>query len=648
MAAFDVSDSSSISMISQTLLPEACVSIEVSGNYAYAACGSSGLQIINISDPVHPIIIGSFDTSDWVGDVAVLGNYIYVSDRNSGLYILDLSSPANPVQIGHFSYGIYNICIRGDYIFATTLNGLLVINISNPESPQLTGSVLSDGTFEEIAILGNFACIASYNGGLQLVNISDLSHPIISGFYDSPDICFNVSTNDRYVYLSDRSAGLLIIDISEPEEPQLIGSYDTPGAPRGSCIIANTVFLADTYALRRINANNPAQPYQNVEYLTPGSILDAVVSNNIAFVIDNSPAFITLNVSDPANPEVLSRIPFSEVPYKLFYANNKVYVACGFSGLQIVNIDNPESVFVDGSFNPGIASCDVFVSGNYAYLANWGNIQILNIFDSGNPVLVGQSTSLGMIKGITVLGDYAYCAEYHSGRLVLLNISTPQNPVITGIYDDTGTYSDVIIDGNYAFITKFDGWMGCCLSINVSDPQNPTYAGNCQWPGAANGLCKYGNYAAVSCGSGGIRIIDISNPINFGINANYNTPSNSLNAFSANNKIFVSDEDALLILGFPFEGIEDAPTLPSSLSLSSYPNPFNAQTTISYSLSESGPVTLTIYNLLGQKVATLFDGVQTVGEHSIVWNATERPSGVYFAKLETEKHKSTSQMVLLK
>jgi photosystem II stability/assembly factor-like uncharacterized protein len=97
------------------------------------------------------------------------------------------------------------------------------------------------------------------------------------------------------------------------------------------------------------------------------------------------------------------------------------------------------------------------------------------------------------------------------------------------------------------------------------------------------------------------------------------------------------------------DGIDDnSPALPFSLSLSSYPNPFNAQTTISYSLPEPGRATLTIYNLLGQKVATLYDGEQTAGEHSLVWDAKSQPSGVYFAKIESERGKSTTQMVLLK
>ena len=93
----------------------------------------------------------------------------------------------------------------------------------------------------------------------------------------------------------------------------------------------------------------------------------------------------------------------------------------------------------------------------------------------------------------------------------------------------------------------------------------------------------------------------------------------------------------------------DLSLTPNTFSLrQNYPNPFNAQTTISYSLSEPGPVTLTIYNLLGQKVATLFDGVQTAGEHRLVWDASDMTSGLYFSRLENGGSGSTAQMILLR
>lgn len=97
-------------------------------------------------------------------------------------------------------------------------------------------------------------------------------------------------------------------------------------------------------------------------------------------------------------------------------------------------------------------------------------------------------------------------------------------------------------------------------------------------------------------------------------------------------------------------GIDDAPSAPPvRLSLSqNYPNPFNATTTISYSLPEPGEVVISIYNLLGQRVATVFQGKQEAGEHMLTCNATDFPSGVYFARLEEAGRSDSIKMVLLK
>ncbi|MBI3194108.1 MAG: exo-alpha-sialidase, partial [Ignavibacteriae bacterium] len=64
-----------------------------------------------------------------------------------------------------------------------------------------------------------------------------------------------------------------------------------------------------------------------------------------------------------------------------------------------------------------------------------------------------------------------------------------------------------------------------------------------------------------------------------------------------------------------------------------YPNPFNSSTVIRYQLSVSGYVTLKVYNLLGQEVATLVDGFQESGSKSEKWNVNGLPSGVYYYRL---------------
>jgi len=80
----------------------------------------------------------------------------------------------------------------------------------------------------------------------------------------------------------------------------------------------------------------------------------------------------------------------------------------------------------------------------------------------------------------------------------------------------------------------------------------------------------------------------------------------------------------------------------------SYPNPFNPTTTISYFLPSPSEIRVDIYNLLGRRVETLFSGRQEVGAHSVRWDGSNSPSGIYFARIETRDHAQSIKMVLLK
>ncbi len=80
-----------------------------------------------------------------------------------------------------------------------------------------------------------------------------------------------------------------------------------------------------------------------------------------------------------------------------------------------------------------------------------------------------------------------------------------------------------------------------------------------------------------------------------------------------------------------------------------YPNPFNPSTNIGFSLPSTTSVTLKVYNLLGQEVATLIDGAKmNIGTHSVLFDAGSLSSGVYFFRIEAGNFNSTKQMMLIK
>jgi hypothetical protein len=91
-------------------------------------------------------------------------------------------------------------------------------------------------------------------------------------------------------------------------------------------------------------------------------------------------------------------------------------------------------------------------------------------------------------------------------------------------------------------------------------------------------------------------------------------------------------------------------TLPASFSLEqNYPNPFNPSTTIRFQIAKTAEVTLKVFNLLGQEVASLFAGTRTPGRYEITFDAHALASGIYFYRLSSSGGGTdTRKMILLK
>ncbi len=108
--------------------------------------------------------------------------------------------------------------------------------------------------------------------------------------------------------------------------------------------------------------------------------------------------------------------------------------------------------------------------------------------------------------------------------------------------------------------------------------------------------------------------------------------------------------DDFTVLSSGEVGIGDRSSdLPREFSLSqNYPNPFNPTTTIGYGLPQASQVNIEIYDLLGRKIVTVDNGVQTAGFHQFVWDASDATSGIYFFKITAGAQTQTRKMLLLK
>jgi Secretion system C-terminal sorting domain len=97
-----------------------------------------------------------------------------------------------------------------------------------------------------------------------------------------------------------------------------------------------------------------------------------------------------------------------------------------------------------------------------------------------------------------------------------------------------------------------------------------------------------------------------------------------------------------------YSDTDNAEIVSQSFTTSNYPNPFNPQTMISFELDLSSHVRIDVYNIKGQKVETIANEQLEAGQHDLVWNAEDAPSGVYFYRVITDTDSATGKMILLK
>ena len=115
---------------------------------------------------------------------------------------------------------------------------------------------------------------------------------------------------------------------------------------------------------------------------------------------------------------------------------------------------------------------------------------------------------------------------------------------------------------------------------------------------------------------------------------------------ASNTSILITTESPVFL---NVEDIDPGKLLPESVYLeNNYPNPFNPSTSFKFGLPEKSEVHLSIYNIMGRRVAALIDGYSDAGIHQVEWNAAGNASGIYFARLTAGGKNFTVKCLLIK
>ncbi|GEP42064.1 carboxypeptidase regulatory-like domain-containing protein [Brevifollis gellanilyticus] len=257
-------------------IPGFANAVAVQGSYAYVAAGASGLQVVDVSDPRNPVIVGSLDTPGNANDVRVSGNLAYVADGTAGLRVISIAKPTAPVSIGSVDTPgeAWDLVLVGTRVYlADGSEGLKVIDASVPSVPSIIGSLIVNGTAKGVDVSGTTVALAVGYGGLLVVDVANPAQPVLVGTaaYSSAD-ARDVALSGTYAFVADTSLSLMPVNLANRAAP-VVGtppSISTGG--RLECVVMDGRFAigADINFVNGVPITDVSTPATPV----PKAILD--------------------------------------------------------------------------------------------------------------------------------------------------------------------------------------------------------------------------------------------------------------------------------------------------------------------------------------------------------------------------------------
>lgn len=437
--------------------------VAVAGNYAYIAVGSAGLRVIDVTDPANPTVVGSVDTPGSARGVTISGTYAYVADGNSGLQ---------------------------------------VVNVAAPTSPTIVGSLDTPGNALDIVRFFTFAFIADGSEGLRIINVSNPSAPSFTGTLDTQD-AQGVAFGGQYVYVADGTAGLKIIDVNSVSSPTLAGTYNTPGTAAGVAVAGNLAYVADGSTLQVVNVQTPGNPIFEGSVATPGDALDLAVAGSVAYVADGTAGLTMVTISDPDTPVVLGSVAVSGDCPGVAVSGTKAYAVDDFPGNMLV-VDVPTAAFPSlvGSL-PALTFPDGLArSGNHVAVLDLTDFLMVDVSAPATPTVTGQVDIGDILYDVAVSGSIAYVGT--GSGVTFVNIANPAAPVVMG-ENGAGPVRDIALFGS----------CGCAVGRTITTVQTV-----CTVPRSLSlpfpplkGIAVSGDYAFVAADTAGIKVVDLSDPI---------------------------------------------------------------------------------------------------------------------------------------
>ncbi len=672
------------------------------GQIVYAGVGGA-LNIYNIYQRDFPQLVGTVEGHHSnIQKIIVEGNRLYVLWEKEGLEIFDISDYYTPRLLGEFPIfespdykAFMDMDLDGDVLYVGGADFIASVDVSEPFNPVQVNYASMNGSAIKIDYHNNSLYIAAGHLGLGRM------------FVPNPEqFFFQGAQNGVYTTIKAYEDIILYgrLDPRDPNEQTMFGqhlfSFPFP-SPTVVDVHDGVIFAGglEHFAVYRLHdgSHNPDLIWR----LGGMPTLDCVLRDDVLYLANSHRGLSAYSVVDVANPVEIGRLETFDMPRRAALEDGHLYLAAGTSGVLHYDISVPEYPIYLKNFGAerliniwdvAIWQDEVFVLG--ARESNTENIFVLRYRANGDWIAEYPITRVSNLDpiGEMVFGDDVVAISLGSEGIAIRAFE--KGAIRSGGYDINRAelqFCDLVIEGKTLFASDYwGGYHAFDLSgvpRKISHIKTSTQGGNglafvdgyllaadgpeglavIEWsiPEAPRHIASFGStwgtdiavdgdFAFMSDGQGALKVYDISA-----------LPKIELAAELPDNGYWthVYVDNGLLVGLDQFHGVhvyrvrteefalaKDAKSeMPREADISgSFPNPFNAEVTVSFHLPEQTHADLSIYDITGRRQITLISDRLPKGDYNLRWKPSEAPSGTYFAVLTTPDKQVSKKLLLVK
>ena len=652
----------------------------LAGDHALMGDFRGIVHIVDISDPANMRKVAEVRTPGPALDIKIAGDLAVIGvqefEATFGLLILDISDPANPVELSRFDQeswqGVHNLFLHGDRLYlAHGLNpGLSIVDISDPTAPLVAGFWQHEGDFSNVVhdvfIRDRLAVVSDLFSGLVLLDLTDPDAPTMLAALPFAEGIHSAWAEGDYVYCNQEFGGweqrLYVVDIADPRQPQVVHSFGSGPPPQGPIL-------------------GPHNPW---------------VHNGLLYWAYYDAGLRVFDLIDPARPVEIGYHTYPGFAWSVQpHDDGLLYVADGAVGIEAFRLNEPAFTIRAVAVDPPVAirgrhrSVDIEATVAPSPRRVTGHIAQVGIR------LNGEATVQPLrAEGRTFTGSLPLPPDLPTGRhrlhVELVDDRGQMYPYNLS-YDlyperDLEIYAETLAEGwslERGETVRFARRQALILSGNFNSifkartPFGPTgYAALRfafrpdaveDFPTNRLGVNIGGPTVKLGLGGGDSLAVDLADK-------RWQIVEIPLSTFGVSDADPPFKIDSVRIAGY-LKGVAYIADLtlvaatppidtavheaqvnarPAAFNLAqNFPNPFNQATVIRIDLETRAEMELAVYNIAGQKVATLAQGPYPSGTYTFTWqgrstHGAELASGVYCYRLRANGREQTRKLILLR